>query len=139
MQSLSSSSRSPTSVVKPSRAVSRATLKEKDGYASDHVALVWDGMKTGSDTEDTHRDIELSTLGLGTSSIVLQQPQAENDEDASGGISLSLKQERIYLATLCWCMFLTGWNAGTLGPLIPTIQNFYHVSAAQTATPTCTF
>ena len=40
---------------------------------------------------------------------------------------LSLRTERLYLATICWCMFLTGWGAGILGPLLPTIQSHYQV------------
>ncbi|KAJ7194833.1 MFS general substrate transporter [Mycena pura] len=37
------------------------------------------------------------------------------------------KQERLQLATLCWTLFLAGWNDGSLGPLIPRIQQAYHV------------
>ncbi|KAF7350828.1 MFS domain-containing protein [Mycena sanguinolenta] len=36
-------------------------------------------------------------------------------------------QERIQLITLCWTLFLAGWNDGTLGPLIPRIQRVYHI------------
>ncbi|KAF9455360.1 major facilitator superfamily domain-containing protein, partial [Collybia nuda] len=34
---------------------------------------------------------------------------------------------RIQLAALCWCLFLAGWNDGTLGPLLPRIQEAYHI------------
>ncbi|KAJ7719020.1 MFS general substrate transporter [Mycena maculata] len=34
---------------------------------------------------------------------------------------------RIQLVTLCWTLFLAGWNDGSLGPLIPKIQEVYHV------------
>ena len=30
--------------------------------------------------------------------------------------------------TLCWSLFLAGWNDGTTGPLLPRIQEVYHVS-----------
>ena len=43
-------------------------------------------------------------------------------------ISISIIRERVYLATLCWCMFLMGWGAGSLGPLLPTIQVHYKVT-----------
>ena len=33
----------------------------------------------------------------------------------------------IHLFTLCWCLFLAGWSDGSLGPLIPRIQQFYNV------------
>ncbi|KAJ6473307.1 MFS general substrate transporter [Mycena vulgaris] len=34
---------------------------------------------------------------------------------------------RIQLVTLCWTLGLAGWNDGSLGPLIPRIQEVYHV------------
>ncbi|KAK7057827.1 MFS domain-containing protein [Favolaschia claudopus] len=36
-------------------------------------------------------------------------------------------KERIQLFTLCWVLFLAGWNDGSLGPLLPRIQEFYHI------------
>ena len=29
--------------------------------------------------------------------------------------------------TLCWSLFLAGWNDGSTGPLLPRIQTVYHV------------
>lgn len=34
---------------------------------------------------------------------------------------------RIQFATLCWSLFMAGWNDGTTGPLLPRIQSVYHV------------
>ena len=34
---------------------------------------------------------------------------------------------RIQFAVLCWSLFLLGWNDGTTGPLLPRIQEAYHV------------
>lgn len=34
---------------------------------------------------------------------------------------------RVQFSALCWCMFLAGWNDGTTGPLLPRIQEVYHV------------
>ncbi|KAJ6593097.1 major facilitator superfamily domain-containing protein [Mycena capillaripes] len=36
-------------------------------------------------------------------------------------------QERTQLVTLCWTLFLAGWNDGSLGPLIPRIQQVYNI------------
>lgn len=33
----------------------------------------------------------------------------------------------VHFAALCWFMFLEGWNDGTPGPLLPIIQQTYHV------------
>ena len=35
---------------------------------------------------------------------------------------------RIQLIALCFCMYLLGWNDGSIGPLLPRIQRVYHVS-----------
>lgn len=34
---------------------------------------------------------------------------------------------RIQFASVCFSMFLAGWNDGTTGPLLPRIQKVYHV------------
>ncbi|KAJ7267042.1 major facilitator superfamily domain-containing protein [Mycena haematopus] len=39
-------------------------------------------------------------------------------------------RERVQLFALYWCLFLAGWNDGTAGPLIPRIQQVYHVGFA---------
>lgn len=36
-------------------------------------------------------------------------------------------RERVQLFALYWCLFLAGWNDGSVGPLIPRIQKVYHV------------
>ncbi|KAH9852215.1 MFS general substrate transporter [Lenzites betulinus] len=33
-------------------------------------------------------------------------------------------------ATLCWSIYVAGWNDGTLGPLLPRLQEVYHVGYA---------
>lgn len=37
-------------------------------------------------------------------------------------------RERIQFFALCYAMFLLGWNDGTTGPLLPRIQEVYHVT-----------
>ena len=34
---------------------------------------------------------------------------------------------RIQFSSLCYSLFLAGWNDGTTGPLLPRIQQVYHV------------
>nr|VWO96590.1 Major facilitator superfamily transporter [Ganoderma boninense] len=36
------------------------------------------------------------------------------------------RKARIQFITLCWTLFLAGWNDGTTGPLLPRIQIVYH-------------
>ncbi|KAG9313550.1 MFS general substrate transporter [Chiua virens] len=39
-------------------------------------------------------------------------------------------RERVQFATLCWTLYLAGWNDGTTGPLLPRIQKVYGVNFA---------
>ena len=34
---------------------------------------------------------------------------------------------RIHFAAFCWCFYLVGWNDGSTGPLLPTIQRHHNV------------
>lgn len=73
--------------------------------------------------------IQIDELPLDSTINGLSKTETSNGNtvDHSEGVTMSTKQERVYLATLCWTIFLIGWNSGTLGPLLPTIQNYYHV------------
>ena len=55
---------------------------------------------------------------------------AKRDGGPPGPQYLSKKQiktSRIQFLALCWTLFLAGWNDGSTGPLLPRIQNVYHV------------
>ena len=41
--------------------------------------------------------------------------------------NVAARNEIISLACLCWCIFLAGFNDGTLGPLLPRIQEHFSV------------
>ncbi|KAG9017974.1 hypothetical protein FRB90_012799 [Tulasnella sp. 427] len=45
-------------------------------------------------------------------------------------LQLSRAKERVFLAVLCWGSVVLGWNDGTLGPLLPRIQETYHLGYA---------
>ena len=44
------------------------------------------------------------------------------------------RKANIQFATLCWTLFLGGWMGGTTGPLLPRIQQVYHVRITRTST-----
>ncbi|KAF8992924.1 major facilitator superfamily domain-containing protein [Cyathus striatus] len=39
-----------------------------------------------------------------------------------------MKWHWVQYGTLCWTLFLAGWNDGTLGPLLPRIQEVYNLN-----------
>jgi hypothetical protein len=67
-----------------------------------------------------------------TPTIVVDEVEAPRSAIDADPQKLSLTRERIFLLTLCWNMFLTGWNSASLGPLLPTIQTYYGVSSYST-------
>lgn len=97
--------------------------------SSSHISIP---LRTHSQKSKT--EIELAELGRqatrgSLSSAVSagangRPPTLSNSDVAKG------KQWKAHLqfATLCWTYFLAGWNDGTLGPLLPRIQEAYHVS-----------
>ncbi|KAH9852219.1 MFS general substrate transporter [Lenzites betulinus] len=51
------------------------------------------------------------------------------DSDPPSALALRRKGW-IQFAALCWSIFVAGWNDGTLGPLLPRLQEVYHVGYA---------
>lgn len=37
------------------------------------------------------------------------------------------RKTNIHFAAMCWSLFMAGWNDGTTGPLLPRMQEVYHV------------
>ncbi|KAJ7434635.1 major facilitator superfamily domain-containing protein [Mycena galericulata] len=54
-------------------------------------------------------------------------PQLEQAQDLSSTCKPFRFHARIQLVTLCWTLFLAGWNDGSVGPLVPKIQAVYHI------------
>ncbi|KAG9221698.1 hypothetical protein CCMSSC00406_0005611 [Pleurotus cornucopiae] len=67
----------------------------------------------------------------GDSSQSTAQPTTE---DLQENVQTSPKKQamtaRVQFATLCWCLFMAGWNDGTTGPLLPRIREVYNVNFA---------
>ena len=55
-------------------------------------------------------------------------PTLPNREVDTRAVTKSMKRKAwIQFAALCWSIFICGWNDGTTGPLIPRLQEVYHV------------
>ncbi|CDO77089.1 hypothetical protein BN946_scf184473.g33 [Trametes cinnabarina] len=58
--------------------------------------------------------------------------RAEDDTDSTAPAispaqkAVNRRKNAIYFFTLCFTIFLNGWNDGTTGPLLPKIQAHYH-------------
>jgi hypothetical protein len=54
--------------------------------------------------------------------------QAHAESALSPPSRKQVKKARIQFITLCWTLFLAGWNDASTGPLLPRIQEVYHVT-----------
>ena len=69
-------------------------------------------------------EYELNELREGSATGLSREPK-----NPVGAITSSMRNlARVQFAALCYCLFLAGWNDGTTGPLLPRIQEVYHVS-----------
>ncbi len=66
-----------------------------------------------------------------TAGILNHVAQLQFSESPTTASQITKKQNRqsvLHFAALCWCFVLEGWNDGTVGPLLPVIQDYYSVS-----------
>ena len=75
----------------------------------------------------------VNVTGTNLDFIALNRGVATHDHNAMDGMAFQPSRRhtakaRIQLIALCFCMYLLGWNDGSVGPLLPRIQNTYHVS-----------
>ena len=58
-------------------------------------------------------------------------PKLESGQDSQGSmfeVTPRMKRDAVLqFAVLCFSIFVSGWNDGTLGPLLPRLQAVYHV------------
>lgn len=74
-----------------------------------------------------HRNIHTEQIEL--SEVDARQPQNRSNPDVNvlQTNKSSKFRERIQFFALCWTLFLAGWSDSSTGPLLPRIQDTYHV------------
>ena len=78
--------------------------------------------------------IELVELPYKQNASTAAAPVEEGTSPASVSEDAVREQHRkvnIHFCTMCFSMFLLGWNDGSTGPLLPRIQEVYHVRARE--------
>jgi hypothetical protein len=84
---------------------------------------------TGDDPAINHLSSQSQVIGtskLDASDVEMLESKEASRNDASSPSHRT--RARLQLVSLCWCLFLAGWNDGSTGPLLPRIQLVYHVS-----------
>jgi len=82
------------------------------------------GCKTPPVPEQAGTNIEPIPITYPPHPLSIASHVAENTESQAKEFR---RKSRIHFAALCWCLFLEGWNDGSPGPLLPAIQQAYHV------------
>jgi hypothetical protein len=78
-----------------------------------HRKIIVDAMQsTGDNLKTVHRDDAQAH-------VQLESPPPSRKQ---------VNKARIRFITLCWTLFLAGWNDASTGPLLPRIQEVYHVT-----------
>lgn len=82
-------------------------------------------LETISSLPKSTTDDRLYTMTL-TQNESEDAPKVEDKSDASI-TKIHRRRSRIQFVALCWSLFMAGWNDGSTGPLLPRIQEVYHV------------
>ena len=67
------------------------------------------------------RDMHKSSDGISKLEECVTPSVSQNDP------RMLRRKTNIHFAAMCWSLFMAGWNDGTTGPLLPRIQDVYHV------------
>ena len=94
---------------------------------STSMELPQTSLHSSSHGDRTQANIELAELGR-TESIKSNELSTGPSISPPERTKSELWTARIQFASLCWTLFLSGWNDGTTGPLLPRIQEVYHVT-----------
>ena len=76
-----------------------------------------------------HKNIHIEEIELHEVNDKLSQKRSNPDVHVSQTNKSSKSRARIQFFALCWSLFLMGWCDSSTGPLLPRIQNVYHVCA----------
>ncbi|CAE6464179.1 unnamed protein product [Rhizoctonia solani] len=76
--------------------------------------------------DSRHENVEMTVFNR--SHIEMNSVDSpKSAEDSSSSDAAAHRREMIAMAAVCWTQFMAGWNDGTLGPLIPIIQEHFHI------------
>ncbi|CDO70549.1 hypothetical protein BN946_scf184579.g5 [Trametes cinnabarina] len=86
----------------------------------------------GSSPRSIHREARPSQSSKEASNADMTRSSCFLDRElAKPTITPAMRRKGwIQFATLCWSIFVAGWNDGTVGPLLPRLQSVYSVSYA---------
>ncbi len=79
--------------------------------------------KIMADIKKESQEIEIETKSLQVVEVSILK-QLDHSQATTPAMRRAAKWQ---MFSVCFSLFLGGWDAGTMGPLLPKIQSFYHV------------
>ncbi|KAI0760123.1 major facilitator superfamily domain-containing protein [Fomes fomentarius] len=83
-----------------------------------------------SDAVTGLRDQDVEGAASSASRAVADDVNFSMESISAAQQAIYKKKSDIHFFALCWCVFGMGWNDGTTGPMLPRIQEHYHVNFA---------
>ncbi|THH32029.1 hypothetical protein EUX98_g2166 [Antrodiella citrinella] len=78
----------------------------------------------------TREDLELASQAQGSAASTALAMTSSLPPISASQRAVFMRKSWLHLAPLYYCLFLQGWNDGSTGPMLPTIQRYYHVGFA---------
>ncbi|KAI5123263.1 hypothetical protein M0805_001352 [Coniferiporia weirii] len=97
-----------------------------DAEATQQLKRSVEKIRSDDDVVEDSKSIELETSVDSPGNLTLAA--VEESPDTPKKSAAMKRKARIQFATLCFVLFLAGWDGGTSGPLIPRMQAYYHVN-----------
>ena len=98
-------------------------------YARSHHSTLANGNKADIELTELERQPSAGTKSLAHVTTNTSSPPVDRDQGHTEDVAKAKKwKAHVQFATLCLSLFMAGWNDGTTGPLLPRIQEVYHVS-----------
>ena len=122
----------------PARAINSLEEPSRQGMKTTNVSAEG-GANPRHPTARSSDDVELSNLArnikvsVGDHIAIKPATHTGAANDTVDQTKAQRLRARIQFATLCWTLYLAGWNDGSTGPLLPRIQKVYNVGSRDRA------
>ena len=106
---------------------SASSLREDGPVAQIHIRVAEDAKSKGGDPE-----VAESSLSERAPSFLTGDDMTSPAPTVSAAQKAEYRRKsNLHFLALCWGVFGMGWNDGTTGPMLPRIQEHYHVRLAR--------
>ncbi|KAI0783171.1 MFS general substrate transporter [Abortiporus biennis] len=84
----------------------------------------------GTGTAVGAKDSEVVAVSTSVDPTLASRESVLSNAPSPSETASQKKRSMIHFGALCFCLFVEGWNDGSTGPLLPTIQSYYGIGFA---------